>query len=317
MFQYSVPSKTFIVGEYGVLVDGPAIVACTEPRFKLRKAQSPSEKSFDSFSPLSPAGRLMACHSEISWKDYFFDDPHQGRGGFGASSAQFIFVNKIIENHCKPASAEVNRRTGVQDFEVWKKFRDLENAEGKDALDCMRPEDSFIKPSGVDLLAQLTGGLAIVDIKTQSAKSLDWPFRNLSFLIFRTGIKVETHAHFNKVSKDSCARLANIAVFAIEAFQRTDSLEFLKAISEFDSVMIGQCLYSVDSETRWQSLRTHKDVLAVKGCGAMGADTVIVFCESSTASSLREFIANKLKLEFVTNSSELAQGFLKEKQIGF
>ncbi|HWU44797.1 MAG TPA: hypothetical protein VN132_15200, partial [Bdellovibrio sp.] len=68
---------------------GPTLVALTQPCFEL-VAQSGTGQ-IKGFHPQSPAGKLIALHQDYFSKyDLEFVDPYLGRGGFGASTAQFL-----------------------------------------------------------------------------------------------------------------------------------------------------------------------------------------------------------------------------------
>src|SRR5690606_39000184 len=100
------PSKTFLLGDYLSLLGGPALLLNTEPRFQgLLESIQPTVKSsaiadkiqaiepYPGIHPQSPAGKFLQRHaSDFADCNLTFFDPHQGAGGFGASSAQFLMV---------------------------------------------------------------------------------------------------------------------------------------------------------------------------------------------------------------------------------
>src|SRR5665213_3933088 len=91
---FSAPSKTFLTGEYAVLCGGPALVLNTSPRFELKAVRG--EFGVAGIPDGSPASQWIKQRAPLlaDWK-IEFSDPHQGQGGFGASSAQFLFVHAL------------------------------------------------------------------------------------------------------------------------------------------------------------------------------------------------------------------------------
>ncbi|WP_229776915.1 hypothetical protein, partial [Alicyclobacillus cellulosilyticus] len=82
---WSIPAKTFLLGEYAVLANGPALILTTSPCFKISMV---AESSLSGIHPESPAGKYWTNCKQA--KGLSFYDPYHGLGGMGASSAQFI-----------------------------------------------------------------------------------------------------------------------------------------------------------------------------------------------------------------------------------
>ncbi len=91
---FSAGSKTFLVGEYSVLFCGSAVVLSTEPFFTLQC--DVGSTNLIGINELSPAGELYKKHQRLFENlSLTFTDPHNGSGGFGASSAQFALLYKL------------------------------------------------------------------------------------------------------------------------------------------------------------------------------------------------------------------------------
>lgn len=155
MLRLFVPSKTFLLGEYAVLHGGAALVATTRPEF-IVDMDFVVRPSSEGVRFAGPAGRL---HENLSLSSGLriqqFLDPHFGKGGFGASSAQYISVylapsiDKVSEVHPVPISLARAREMVAQ-------FQTDSHALGNG------------RPSGVDLVAQWLGGMAQVEaLKTR------------------------------------------------------------------------------------------------------------------------------------------------------
>jgi hypothetical protein len=139
----NIPSKTFLLGEYVALNGGPCLILTTPPYFQIAFQQKTFQKSPPSplspFSPYSPAGKWIEKHRDF-FKHYHIDfsDPHEGKGGFGASSAQFIGVYQAIYPIEKTREYIENLLEAY-----WETF----------------PKDTQVLPSGADIVAQIFGGV--------------------------------------------------------------------------------------------------------------------------------------------------------------
>ena len=100
MFKFSVPSKTFIIGEYAVLEGGPGILIGTAPRFDafVQENVENAESVIEGLSSHGPAMDFLKDHLDLFSKySMKFHDPHNGKGGLGWSSAQFVLLYTIRE----------------------------------------------------------------------------------------------------------------------------------------------------------------------------------------------------------------------------
>ena len=155
----SVPSKTFLLGEYLALHSGPSLILNTEPRFQL-EVQSYGESHCEGIHPQSPGGRWMRKENQIfSQNQLKFKDPHKAQGGLGASSAQFVMVynwQKFVE------SPVLNWKKEINPSAMWSDYKTLLGEEVKPS------------PSGADIVSQLTGGVTLFYQKPFQVHSLGW-----------------------------------------------------------------------------------------------------------------------------------------------
>lgn len=287
-FQLTAPSKTFLLGEYLALNTGEALLVTTQPRFEL-SVELTSENIKSPFHPESPAGRLLDSESTHFKMD--FTDPHMSCGGFGRSSAEFLFAlflkdfKKIINTHASTAWIPTY---------VMKMFRQA-------------TKSSSTKPSGADTLAQFTGGLVAMKLKQSEAQKLDW-FDDLSFSLFHTGKKVPTHKHLAELPKLNTEELQVIYKSGLEALMSKNKDRFLQAISSYRSSLKAQGLELSATTDKLDKLLMFDEILAVKGCGALGADVVICFHSNTNTTLVREK-AEALNLTWVSDSDEISEGF--------
>ena len=62
--KFFIPGKTFLVGEYAVLLGGAALGLATKPYFELTETEA--DEAADEFHPDSPAGRYLKPENKKS-----------------------------------------------------------------------------------------------------------------------------------------------------------------------------------------------------------------------------------------------------------
>lgn len=284
----SVPGKTFFLGEYLALDGGPSIVVSTRPRFVLRAEPrfNPSDKQTLPFNEMSPAGRYFERHrDDLSKWRLKFEDPHAGRGGLGASSAQWALLCALHRD--------------------WK-WMDGKNFPWNALLAEYRAcawSGQGTPPSGADVISQLSGGLTFVKsvygddasrgateatevtvgATTQasqqpatSVRGLSWSFPTMAFTLFRTGKKLATHEHLKSATLAPYGVLRTIVLDAEKAFMSGDENRVAEAVRGYAHVLREAGLTADSTEGLLGKMRERTDLFwAVKGCGAMGADVIL------------------------------------------
>lgn len=243
---YSIPAKTFLLGEYVALFGGPAIIATTTPCFEV----ACSDAGAEAFHPDSPAGMYLQDKTQ---KLAHWHDPYAGIGGLGASSAQFLgayLANTVTEtlNHDALLHA------------YWQ---------------CAKHAKQ--KPSGYDVLAQASAGLVYLHHHKEEYQSFGWPFADIGFLLLHTGNKLATHHHLDAVELDKAKleqTLTPIVERAKAAIKIKSAKHFIAAINDYARAL--DALDLVCDETRALLKTLSSEVLAAKGCGAMGADVLLL-----------------------------------------
>jgi mevalonate kinase len=286
----SCPSKTFLCGEYGVLAGGRALVVTHEPRFQLTCTHSVSPRSHSPgwLHPESPAGKLFALNLE-NLKDFDFEflDPHSGKGGFGASGAQFVLLHEFIR-HLK------NQTDKILPGVLLKEFKSLDPS----------------KSSGADVLAQTLGQIAQLDLTfPQNSRGRPWPFLNLEILVIPTGTKSNTFEHLSSLDERALNRIKELSENVVNAFEAHNQNLFLSSLNQFKEGLIteGFCLSSTQSLI--SSFEECPGVKAIKPCGAMGSDTILMVIESAQLQPAQKFLR-----EF--NMRSYAVGSASEKSFG-
>lgn len=285
----SVPGKTFLLGEYLALSGGPSLIACTAPRFTLETLGGAKPP----FHPQSPAGRLVSDVETTAWS---FHDPHSGQGGLGASSAQYLAAWVAIRGMPSDWSEFLDEYRSF----AW-------NGEGQ-------------APSGADLVAQACGGITYYDGVQAKALVLEWKFEDLGFTLVRTGHKLATHEHLQAQTNDRAgsgreaelATLRPLVEHATRALRERDGDLFASSVLEYGA-RLGQAGWLTPTtaellaEIRGAARKYGFDLRASKGCGAMGADVMLLVHGKGTADQLSAWCAER-RLIVCGRDSELSPG---------
>lgn len=252
--KWRIPAKTFLLGEYSALAEGSAIILTTQPFFVLSIT---TNQSLDGIHPESPAGLWWnQCHHDqgLNWTD-----PYDACGGLGASSAQFL-GSYLASCHLAKISPDLSSMLEAYYQVSWT---------GKG-----------LRPSGYDVIAQSQRGCVFINKSKQKVKSYQWPFENLSFILLHTGFKLATHHHLQASALPLDVNgLSQIVDEAKGAFETADDAELIRTINDYHSKLAQLNLITAHSAALISSLKANKEVLAIKGCGALGADVILLICQ--------------------------------------
>lgn len=300
----SIPSKHFILGEYLALSGGPSLLMASGPRFLIQKAPEsprPSEGRVRRVSvhSESPAGKLLGAAVVVELED--------GLLGGGQSTAEFLWAWNELQ---------ASRMSDFNVQSLWRSYRDLFAFEAS-AL-------GRTPPSGFDLVAQAVGGFSWIRadlggplVRSEESLQLEsssvWPFPGLDMLLFKTPQKLKTHEHLqsppqNFFSKELRQLLSPPCDRAFAAWKRGDGEDFSSAVEEFGKGL--QTLGLVHSKTReyLQALQM-KGVRSAKGCGALGADVLMLLVDRSQIPvQLVVHCAERLDLVFLGTQAQQSEG---------
>jgi mevalonate kinase len=268
---FSIPAKTFLIGEYNVIDAKPGIVITTTPCFRL-SLQTSSQTQIINIHKDSPAG-LFVANNLFENHQLNFEDPYDGAGGLGASTAQFIGVYQALQ-HIKGAAFSPQK--------MLKAYLTLAyNGQGS-------------PPSGYDLWAQTHSQLVYFHKYKNDTKILSWPFSSLSIVLLRTGKKLATHLHLSQFLKEMPnLRLSQLVNGCKKALQNKDCIGFINAINGYHEAMSKLELVAKHSKKIVAELMNQSACIAAKGCGAMGADIVLAIIPTSQKEDFIEWLANK------------------------
>jgi mevalonate kinase len=294
----SIPGKVFLLGEYAVLMGLPCVAVALGPRFQARYV---SGGSLGEIHPESPAGKLLAWSEKTlspevrqkALKDLTFEDPLQGAGGFGASTAQFALVYQALGTHAGWDLSSTSAWSAA-----WKLYREL-----------TRKETELKSPSGADLVSQWRGGVTWFN---PSALVADDLFNCADFsglMIFsatgQAGRKVATHTHLDSLNaKDWQRSLEPITQAGVRAIRAGQLSGLGQAMNDYAQALNGLGLEISPTTADRQALAALPGVLGVKGAGAMQADAILVLVDPAAGAEARvqvQKVAESRGLTFARN----------------
>lgn len=256
--KWKFPAKTFFVGEYVALYGGPAIVLTTTPCFEVNLSNHPG---LHDIHPNSPAGRWWGKQAELNY-GLEWSDPYQGRGGVGASSAQFLgayYASAFIQNKV------ITQQNMLEDY-IDSSCQGVGKA-----------------PSGYDVLAQSMHGCVYINRKEAIYTSYTWPFKDLAFILLHTGKKLPTHQHLQDLKPlNGIDVLTHIVELAHKAFEFVIRKDLIEAVRAYHQQLLAMNLLASHTVLAIEELQKQDNILAIKGCGALGSDVLLLLVPSDT-----------------------------------
>lgn len=281
----SVPGKIFLLGEYAVLHGGPAWVAAVGPRFTGSVALGSLPMPF---AAESPAGRYASAAGAFDFK---FSDPHGGRGGFGASTAQFALAYAGVEKLA-------GRSVVVGD--AWRAYREVAGG-----------------ASGADLVAQLAGGVQRVVIRGGALEHKDIGARllKLHWVVLSAagmpGRKVATHQHLASLpAAMDCSALTACVLEAEESLAEGDVGAVGGALTRYARLLSGLGLELPAAAEDRAVLSRVRGVLGYKGCGALLADAAVALVVDERAAEKLIAAATERGLKVVADGLVAERGYI-------
>ncbi|MDP1603044.1 MAG: hypothetical protein Q8M03_07245 [Legionella sp.] len=280
--KWHIPAKTFLLGEYAALAGASAILVTTTPSFEVELI---ADNELRGIHPDSPAGRWWAYVNlphGLAWHD-----PYAGRGGVGASSAQFLgaYLASCYVTHIEP---EHQAMLNAYYHCAW--------------------EGQGLRPSGYDLLAQSLHQCVYINREQVIMTCYDWPFDDISFLLLHSGQKLATHHHLQMAKLPSAIQeLSAVVDEAKEAFAEKNSGALINAINAYQDHLVRLNLSADYTQQQISQLKLNSKILAAKGCGAMGADVFLLIMPATELDSQAENLAEQ-GWTILANSNSLYNG---------
>ena len=279
--KWTIPSKTFLLGEYAALADKGAILLTTHPCFEVTLTES---TGLQGIHPDSPAG-LWWSKARLNQYGLHWHDPLNHCGGMGASSAQFLgayfatsYINGII-----PTQADMLEA-------YWQ---------------CAW-QGQGLRPSGYDVIAQSLSGCVSINRRENQCDVFPWSFSDLAFIIVHTGHKLATHHHLEETTLwDDVNQLDAIVTQAKHAFRSLDSQILVDAVNAYHHALVAMNRVEKNTLTLMTQLKGLPGLLAMKGCGAMGADVIILITTTLSAPAIQAHLTTMQLNTIATNANIL------------
>ncbi len=279
--KWTIPAKTFFIGEYAALADRGSIILTTKPCFELTLSEE--SPGLYGIHPDSPAGRWWRRAGHANFGLHWFD-PYQNCGGLGASSAQFLGAFW--------ASSYLKHQTPTH--------RAILEAYWQNAWD-----GQGMRPSGYDVIAQSLSGCVAIERLGGRIECFSWPFDHLAFIIVHTGHKLATHHHLQETTlpKEEVHQLDELVSQAISAFQLVENDQLVDAINQYHHALGVMNRVAPHTQMLITKLETIPGILALKGCGAMGADVMLCITTSESRRAIEMQLVNMNLKILATNDS--------------
>lgn len=275
------PAKTFLIGEYAVLQGAPAIAVATTPCFEITYRNT---KPTHAFHPDSPAGQLSQQHPPAVHIDIA---PQKHPGGLGQSSAEFLAVWAANPHNMTTIDIETILTT------FWSCTSGLAT-----------------RPSGMDIATQYFGQCTFFD--GQQYQAMPWPFETLMLGLWHTGRKLATHTHLQSLHTPPHA-LTTLAQQALTAMLNQNDMAFVNHVRAYQSALAHAGLQAETTAKYCQHLMTHPNILACKGCGAMGADVILALFHPEHQDAVCAHVA-QIGLAPIYIGQKLAPGMVSQRQ---
>ena len=294
---YKFPGKTFVLGEYAVLEGATALLLATSPQFKSTVASKKSDEATHDFHEKSPAARWVNQFPEVfEGKRIHFEDPYQSIGGLGASGAQFLAAYSYYWDQCEGNASGKDFRE-----QAWRDFKSLYNNEP-------------CPPSGADVVTQASGGFVRFSQNPFEAKVSPW-FAESEFAVLHTGAKLATHEHLNQLEAFDISELLEICKVVSDKMKEYEEAPKFNAqsfykflcehINEYQRCLVSLGLQAEETTRYINSIRDQYSLDAVKGCGALGVDTLLLFYQKESGVDIGEICA-RYKLKLIAQKAQLA-----------
>ena len=163
-----------------------------------------------------------------------------------------------------------------------------------------------VPPSGMDWLAQEAGGMLAVSAASGLVESLDWPWPEWGVSWVHTGGGQATHAQLNTLDASE-PWLQDMARWAAEGRAAWCAGKWggLDRSSEGSAQILAAAgCVAEHTQAMLTVLRDCPEVLAAKGCGAMGADVVLMFHRRSDESAIRAICEALVPRRFRVNTRQ-------------
>ncbi|MNT56168.1 hypothetical protein D3C72_1934500 [compost metagenome] len=134
-----------------------------------------------------------------------------------------------------------------------------------------------------------------------------WPFANLDFHIVHTGNKVATHEHLKSLASFDASGLESAFLLIRQAFEKQLEDDLIQGVRSYAHALPALGFTCEPTLKLLSVVRELPGVLAAKGCGALGADVILVLTRKGDSSALKDLCQHK-GLKIMAERKDMATG---------
>ena len=285
----TIPSKTFILGEYAILAQQPALLVATSPTCRVEL----NSKYLEPFHPESPAGSYYKQHLHDKKIGLELIIPKSMRNmGLGVSGAEWLaaYLIKAIDEKIA--------------FSMWDKTF---------WTDCLASyhahQGNMATPgSGADWLCQMLGGYIYYQPKQKVIHPTQWPFDDYGWILVHTGQKCQTHKHLNQIDDiQSFSTWGTILDQAWNCWAKKDSKGFSEQVLNYHEQLLLVDKVAHHTRQMLNVIQPIQGVECAKGCGAMGADTIWLMCQREAIPEIK-YQLNQKAIHIIADDTHVHEG---------
>jgi len=162
--------------------------------------------------------------------------------------------------------------------------------------------------SGVEIVTQLYGGIILFNAATLTVQRLQWQFPDLGFFLLRTGSMVMTDEHLQQLRSNDFSSLHQVMQKVRLSFETNNRSLFCLLVNEYAEKLLTLGLTDSSTEKIITRLKQTQRIEAVKGCGALGADVILVVADYKEKTYLMQ-VFSELRLEVVATELDITEGY--------
>jgi mevalonate kinase len=293
----TIPGKTFLAGEYLALKGLGALVFASKPKFQFLIKEVPEKSRGEPlkgpFHPDSPAGLFWQEQIDFFSKYTIELKSVLRLGGWGSSTAEFIALHALYQLR-ETLWIEQERI-----FDLHQMLRDYRRLAGVQSLG--------FPPSGADLVGQVAGGLTHFNGLDGKIQTFSWPFEKLKLKLLATGRKLATHEHLKTLKDFPTEGLQSAVDLCHQGLKAVDDARFIEGLKLVSEALSGLGFVAPETQRLLEQFQM-PGLLAAKGCGALGADVILLCYREDEVGSGIEKRARALGLQVVATEASLCDG---------
>jgi len=155
------------------------------------------------------------------------------------------------------------------------------------------------------VISQWIGGVCLFSSDPFKAYSIPWLFPNLDFYIIHTNTSLNTWEHLQNVGHKTFPGLNDLAKKGIDYIKVANKEKFINTINEYATELEKNNLVHKNTITLLNKIKTLKEVLAAKGCGALGADVILILFKTKHKKIIKQFLKTE---NIIASSKDITEG---------